>query len=466
MTMRRTLLTTILGAIACALTTCRAPAVASLPTLVQPVETRTSAPPTVTATRTPSPATATPTLIRETGATPLAATPTPTSPAAAGGPGRVAPSRPADAYFPVGVFEDANLVSGDATEFAAMLRDLKSHGLDSVMFTNNFARRDAHLLDISDDLGIKVFMLPAGDLNTDWWPASIPADAETARQAAQPIVDLLRPHPSFQGYIVKDEPGLGDLDKVALMTQAFKELDPARHVAPLLVGIDRVEPIFAAAQPDVMLVDVYPAGRTNKPCDFTMTGFGYQDLDFVSYIRLVTRSRSAGTPLWAILQTHQFEDSLRQPTPAEVRAQYWLAIGEGAKGIFWFIYSSQPGWVGLADNPALYRQVAALAQRTAPLRGALLNLHKVVDKFRIAGARKAYISTLVSASGASVYVVAVNMDCKQAHKLSISSPVFNGQLKDLETDRIYALGASIVFPPGDGKIFVLVNDKPQHQRRS
>ena len=107
-----------------------------------------------------------------------------------------------------------------------------------------------------------------------------------------------------------------------------------------------------------------------------------------------------------------------------------------------------------------------MAQRTAPLRGALLNLHKVVDKFSIAGEKNAYISTLASANGVSVYVVAVNMDCKRSHKLSISSRVFDGQLKDLETDRIYALGTSIVFPPGDGKIFVLVNDKSQHQRRS
>src|SRR5262245_17357698 len=99
MTMRRTLLTTVLGVVACALTPCRPPAAVSLPTLVQPVETRTSAPPTVTATSTPSPATAIPTLIRETRATQLAATPTPTSSAAAGRPGHVVSSRSADPYF-------------------------------------------------------------------------------------------------------------------------------------------------------------------------------------------------------------------------------------------------------------------------------------------------------------------------------------------------------------------------------
>jgi hypothetical protein len=363
---------------------------------------------------------------------------------------------PPDSYFPIGVFEDGNIVAGDKARFAAMLHDLKARGLDSVMFTNSSTDRDAGLLDVADELGAGVYMLPAFDLNDSWWSSGVPADLATARRLAKPIVGRLGAHASFKGYIVRDEPGLDSLDKVALMTQAFRDLDPSRPATPILIGTDRVEPIFRAAQPQVLLIDVYPVGKSNPPCDFTMSGFGYSDLDFVSYTRLVVGRPPTQAPLWMILQTHQFIDSLRQPTAAEVRAQHWMAIGEGAKGIFWFIYASQQGWVGLADNPPLFAEVARLAGRVAPLRETLLGLHKTDDVFQSGGAGQPYLSTLASADGTRRYAVAVNRDCKRSQKLAIAAPGLTGRLKDLETSRMYGLGAPITFTPGDGKIFELV----------
>src|SRR6266516_2662216 len=68
-----------------------------------------------------------------------------------------APRRTAGSSFPVGVFEDANLLDGDTAGFETMIGDLRSHGLDTVMFTNNAADRDAPLLDVSDRLDFGVF---------------------------------------------------------------------------------------------------------------------------------------------------------------------------------------------------------------------------------------------------------------------------------------------------------------------
>jgi hypothetical protein len=352
----------------------------------------------------------------------------------------------------LGVFEDANLLNGDQAGFREMITDLQSRGLDSVMFANNFSERDRALFEVSDELGFNVYPSPNGDLAVTWWPSKVPANLDYALESARPIVERWSVHPSVKGYITRDEPSLSESRKVGVINNAFRRLDGSRPVMPILIGVNRVGPIFQESNPSVMLIDVYPAGAKNPPCDLTMTGFGYHTYDFVSYIRAMTENKPPSTPLWVILQTHSFLDQLREPTVSEVREQHWLAIGEGAKGIFWFVYSSQQGWKGLADNPPLYTEVTSLVKRTLPIREVLLGLQKVEDVFSVTEGH--YVSTLRS-SDERVYAVAVNKDCLNPRVLRIDSLHFEGQLRDLETSVVYKLGAPISFLPGDGKIFEL-----------
>lgn len=368
-----------------------------------------------------------------------------------------------DTYFPIGMFEDGNRM-GQADLFETMLQDLQSRGLNAVMLTNTRVSTHAPLLDISDRYGVRVYYIPAWDLDRNWWPSQFPADDATALSVARPIVEAFSSHPSFQGYIVKDEPTLGALEKVQLLTQAFRQLDPSRPTMPILIGTNRVGQIFDAAQPDVMLIDVYPAGYKNAPCDFTLTGFGYETFDFVSYIRFVTQNKPAETPLWIILQTHKLGDggrfSLREPSVSEVRMQHWLAIGEGATGIFWFIYTSQQGWVGLADNPTLFDEVTRLTRRTLPLRDLLLRLQKTHDHFVVTGAADPYVSTLVQEDSGQFYALIVNRDCQATRQLSIHSDVLPRMLRDVETGQMFSMGMPITLLPGDGMLLELIPPDP------
>jgi len=346
----------------------------------------------------------------------------------------------AQTLFPLGVFEDGNMIGGNTARFETMLNDLRAHGLDTVLFVNNTVERDEPLLGVADRLGFNVFMMPNGDLNETWWPDEVSATIATARIIAKPIVAAWGKHPSLKGYLVSDEPFLDATQKVALMTRALREADPKRPVLMNLIGLGRVGPIFAAAKPDVMQIDVYPAAKDNPPCDFTMNGFAYPQHDFVSYIRTATQTRPASAPLWIILQTHSFDadsHSLRTPLPSEVRMQQWLALGEGATGIYWFVYSTQQSWIGLVDNKPLYNEVAALARRVSPLRGLLLGLHRVDNRFTIAGNGTPYLSTLTDPSGTKSYAVVVNKDCQKAQNLTIRSTMVGGRLRDLESGRIY-----------------------------
>ena len=389
---------------------------------------------------------------------PITATATPA-------PAMVSPP-PVAKTFPIGVFEDGNKIGGNE-KFWAMGESILAHGLDAIMLTNTYSDRDERLLDVSDDLGIAMYMMPSGDLTRHWWGDEAEANRETALRIAEPIVGRFGAHPSFRGYLVKDEPKNSDSEKVALMTQAFQELDPNRPAMPILIGTNRVVPIFDEAEPNVLLIDVYPVGYDNPIGDFTLTGFGYRDLGFVDYIREVSQTKPDDIPLWIILQTHNYGDgggfSLREPTPAEVRAQQWLAVGEGVTGIFWFVYGTQQGWTGLVDNPALYAEVEDLARRLSPMRETLLTLQKVEDRFSAGSGQDAYVSTLTTrpngdAQSTETYLVVVNRDCLTIQEIEVEARSEEDRsllLQDVETKETYEQGDTLSFRPGDGKVLKL-----------
>ncbi len=390
---------------------------------------------TVTTTPTPLPATATP--------TPATATPTPVPPA------------PVSSAFPLGVFEDGNFQN--ATTFGPMIDNLRAHNLDSVLFANTWAR-GGDMLNVSDAKGFDVYY----NVNEGWdqWfnnPGAT-VDIATARSIFYPLVDQVKGHASLKGYNVLDEPTNNLQSKVALAVQAMKERDPDAKVMPTLIGIGRADPIFTAAQPSVMLLDAYPYGTNNAACDTRMTGFGYPTYDFVDYVRAIVKVKPASAPLWMILQTHKIGDGseswhLRTPSAPEVRLQNWLAVGEGATGMFWFIYSSEQGWTGLQDNGPLFTEVSNLARRLQPHRALLLTLHKTTDQVTATGSGgAAYASTLTTASGTKNYAVIANRSCSP-QTITVRSTTGAPRLRDVETGQIYDSGAAIPFDAGDGKMF-------------
>jgi hypothetical protein len=318
------------------------------------------------------------------------------------------------------------------------------------------------LLNVSDRLDFNVIFAPTRELVRDWWPDTVPANAARARRVIEPLVDQIAGHRSLKGYLIADEPFVKQRAKVKLAIDAFRSRDPRRPAIPVLIGLNRGDVIFTDSRPDVMLIDVYPVAWSNALCDFTMTGFGYDELDFVGYVRKLTRVKPLNVPLWVILQTHQWGDgrpgSLREPTVEEVRLQTWLALGEGATGIFWFTYSSQQGWRGLPDNPPVYEEVTSMAKRIATLRPTLMDLRRSSDIFQVAGPNNPYVSTLEHVDNATAYAVAVSRGCHGPEYLTVSAGDRPGLLRDLESGQIYRLGTPIRFEPGDGRIFQLVSD--------
>jgi hypothetical protein len=372
--------------------------------------------------------------------------------------------KPDPSDFPIGVFEDANLIRGKKGLFKDIVNDLQSRGLNAIMLSNGNAERDAEMMEVSDKYGLDVYF----GAHVDFYPwlhdTAVSGDLDAAREIVTPVVDLLKDHPSVKGINISDEPELYTLEKHVNAADIIHELAPDIKVSTPIIGFDRAGPMAAALDQDVYIVDVYPAAQINPLGDFTMNAYGYGGWDFISYTREIIKERSEDTPLWMILQTHAYNAgrfSLREPLPAEVREQQWLAIGEGATGIFWFVYGSQldSGWTGLSDNEVLFAEVEDLTGRLNPLRETFLGTKKDKDRFTATatGSAKPYVSTLVEKNGDKHYVVAVNTDVLSDQLLTIDSKQFKGQLKDLETDELFTIGVSeIEVRPGDGRIFEVI----------
>lgn len=358
--------------------------------------------------------------------------------------------------FPLGVFDDMTL----PCNITCSINDLQAHNLDTLMIVNAAINNAEWILNGADAAGFNTIMSPAGTLGSTWWDSSVAATIENARSAAQQIIDAWAWHPSLIGYHIIDEPGLDKLTKTALLNQAFNELDTENPAAPVLIGTDRVGPIFDASNPPVMIIDLYPCGYNKPVGDFNMSHWGYSHLEAVDYFQYVSQTKPQGVPLWLIMQSHNFQTQLREPVPAEIRCQHWMAVGEGATGMIWFIYTSSgdpsQDWTGLYDNPPLYNTVAELAGRTIPLKSTLLNLERAADVFQVSSSGNAYISTLRTTDASQYYAVTCNLDCVNTRALTITSNRMTGVLRNIETGSVYQLGDPITLSPGYGGIFELL----------
>jgi len=360
--------------------------------------------------------------------------------------------------FLMGVFASTVALDG-AAGMKRMVQMLEAHKLNAAIV--QMQSQDKELFRLAEGAGIKLLFAPAYELDRNWWgegDKTFPDTPEQARKAAEEIVAGVKGEKSLLGYVLYDEPGPELISRVCRITQAFRQADPERAVTGVFIGTDPGrQRMVRECRPNVVLIDVYPFTRESKPGDFTMRGF-FSNLDFVEYIRTYSRLLE-GRPLWVLLQTHStdWEDyKLREPSRAELRAMNWMALGEGADGIFYFHWSSFQTWRGLGDNPELLDEVGQFSKRIQPIKGLLAGLERVDGEFFAHPTDpRHYVSTLRRENGSESYVVVVNRDVERSRNIAVIS-ARNARLRDLLSGRVYALGEAIRLGPGDGRIFRVV----------
>lgn len=363
---------------------------------------------------------------------------------------------PDDKRLLYGVFENGEGLDDAALE--AMIRDLQARDMNVIAFTSTTPDLTA-----VDELGMNIIAAPMGPLFEPWFfNEDVQVDLETAREVITPVITNLQQYASVRGYNLLDDATPAYSEKLRLAVEVIRELDPDNPASPTMVRNRQGQEVYEAVQSDVFLTYYNPVRNFNAFCDF----YGQQGTrGWVDTIRMTTQGKAPETPLWLVLQAHATvtgpDDTnpghLREPIVEEVRLLNWLALGEDAEAIFWFVYSTLEGhpWRGLEDNPVLFAEITRLAGRVREMEPVLLATRKIADRFYASAPGGAYASTLYDDETGQYYVLAANEACTP-QDITITSPYFFGALRDVETGTVHILGDPIELRGGDGKLFELV----------
>lgn len=363
--------------------------------------------------------------------------------------------------FPLGFFEDGS-ITNSPTAMQQLITFSRTNNLDSVLFTNNKVATQMPMLNVSDQQNFNVYFAPMDELQTQWFGSTMSATLANAQSVITPLVNQMKTHPSIKGYNLRDDITLPMSEKLRLAVQVFDTLDSTRSASAVFrPSTSNDAKVLDIAKSRSAITYYYPAKNSLAACEWGFSSDISNDL--TQTYRDINRYKVMDTdPTYAVLQTHKTitghpSQMLRVPTLEELSLQNWIVLGEGSKGIFWFIYSSSQGWIGVKDSPALASKISEISARTKQLIPVLTNLQKTENYFRLAGTGNKYISTLVDNKTGKYYLIIANGSCGITQDLTVSSITFQGSLKDVESGQTFNLNTPISVPAGDGRLLEVIN---------
>lgn len=149
---------------------------------------------------------------------------------------------------------------------------------------------------------------------------------------------------------------------------------------------------------DILSFDIYPVAtaRPNIQDKVEFVGRGVDQL---------MRRASNGQSVWAVIETTRINSST-MVSPAQLRAEVWIALVHGARGLVYFVHE----WTGGFRSDGIFRHpeiVAAVAEinRTVTALAPVINSPNVTDKGSVVTAG---ISTMLKKQGDDLYLFAVS----------------------------------------------------------
>jgi hypothetical protein len=117
---------------------------------------------------------------------------------------------------------------------------------------------------------------------------------------------------------------------------------------------------------DIVSFDIYPANHGSPEIAgnlwYVATG-----------VQRLRRWSEDTKPVWSCIETTHIQRSGRKPTPAEVRAEVWMALIHGARGIIYFAHQFEPTFVeaALLADAKMLAAVTKLNQQITELAPVL-----------------------------------------------------------------------------------------------
>jgi hypothetical protein len=158
---------------------------------------------------------------------------------------------------------------------------------------------------------------------------------------------------------------------------------------------------------DIVSFDVYPIAGLDKPAP----------ADFMWYVgagveRLV-KWTGGSKPVWNCLECTRISNGERRATPAQVRAQAWMGIIHGSRGLIYFVHEFKPKfneWA-LLDDPEMLKAVTSLNAEIQGLAAVINAPDEKVGVAPIGVAREARpaVAAVAKRRDRDAYVFAVGM---------------------------------------------------------
>ncbi len=364
-------------------------------------------------------------------------------------------------FFPIGVWS----VKGDfrsvddflfnvntaASYHHASFSNLKSEGFNAMYLSYDpIGYTLDTILDIAELYNMKV--IPPMQ-NLSWLISQSNDQTVTDDDIVQAImndsIDRIKRSSAILGYYLYDEPLPGWID--------FDVLHNARNILTNMTS-DAPHPVLSTWNDeqhmsyidsylnlDVLMMDTYPFEDGDAEGDLSdyMPSYFSSMPDpppYSDYINTVRENhcKTNKRPFWVVLQafgdveTPENGGYWRQAYPKEIRLEVYLAIMQGAKGIWYFLYESEfPYLLGMLDVSGQPTQrlleVADVNAEINEISGTLLKLNVCNNQSGISidyGEVKLHVDS--SATSPEKYVIAVNTDV-----FSSSTPTITIKKEDI-----------------------------------
>ena len=154
---------------------------------------------------------------------------------------------------------------------------------------------------------------------------------------------------------------------------------------------------------DIASFDIYPACHRNEAVAGKLW---YVPLG----VERLRRWAGGKKPVWCCIETTGIDNEARKATPAQIRAEVWMALIRGAKGLIYFAHQFKPTFIeaGLLADADVAREVAAINRRIHEL-APVLNSPDDPRGVEVATDASAPVAVLVKRHGDAAYVFAASL---------------------------------------------------------
>ena len=155
---------------------------------------------------------------------------------------------------------------------------------------------------------------------------------------------------------------------------------------------------------DLISFDVYPVAGLDRPDGENYLWYVPKGID------RLTQWTEGRKPIWDCIECTQIGGD-RKATPQQVRAEVWMSLIHGSKGLIYFVHQFKPTFDehALLDDPVMLKEVTALNNQIQTL-APVLNSPAVEKTVTVQSYSRAIpISIMVKRQGQALYVFSVGM---------------------------------------------------------